>query len=1381
MSRSLLGCVAIGCTLLAGQAWAGPNAGSALGLLAASSAGQTAAAPDASEESRRQVLDLLARARQAADEGRWETAESLVSRAEAMNVSFGLFHLGDTPQKVRRDLDRARGAQVAQGPSTPTAPPASAGPVAPGGAAMPTPSESPFGKPPTTTPPAADTLGAGLSGRGLMPEDARAQSASLLVAARKALAVGDARRAKELVEQARALKLNYGFNDDSPSRVESLVNRVEELMRRPAAEKDSDTYRRQYVELHLAQADGLIAYREFDEAERLCRDAERMGVTFGPFETTPGAVLARVTQARGAAGSAAAPPAAPMTPPLTGGPPAATPTPSGLEMLPPVAGAQPIPAPAAAAADPRSQCLDLVRQARTALVAGDLDRAERLAHEAESLAVPDSAFGPQDDRYWLVLLDVQKRRRSPVELAGGTVPAGPAAPQGAMQAGYDPAQDPTRTLPAASQSALPPGPAAGMMAAPPPGEALRLLAAGEEALRNQQPGVALALFKQAQAREDELDPAARQRLQDRLTLVAQPPTAPPGGAPRSLLEEAAQTQQLLARQVSADLARLEAQAQQLRETNPNGARDLLQQARTMVERAGLEPGARDVLLRRVDRALADLQNFQADNAPRLALEERNRDTEARVAREQQIKVEVQEKLALLVDEFNTLMDEQRFAEAQVVARRAAELAPEEPVVLQLQAQAKFVMRMHNNGRIMAESEDGVVGAIASVEKSGAPFDDSEPYRMPNATDWERLTTIRRSLRRDSGRLTPKELEIQQKLKTPVSLSFNQEPLSSALDTLERLTQVNLHLDPRGLAEEGIDPSTPVTIKLSQEIQLKSALNLILEPLHLGYVIRDEVLLITSEQLKDGVVYPVTYNVADLVMPIPNFVPSNQMGLAGALTDAHRQISGGAVGFGGPPLGVLGAAQPAGGPALDPKVLGQFQGGGVPIPVGGGGPPSAGQPQNIGFGPGGMGGGVQPDFDSLINLITKTVAPTTWVDVGGQGSIEEFPSNLSLVISQTQEVHEEIARLLQQLRELQDLQVTIEVRFISLADNFFERIGLDFDFDIDDDIDGPLQVFGRQNDNAAAFINRTQFQNPPFNVSSGTGVGTNPPRDVQDRDHGPSATVGLAAPGVFSADLDIPFNQNSITIAAPPGTFGYNGIGASGGANLGFAILSDLEAYFFLEAVQNDVRTNLLQAPKVTLFNGQQAFVSDTVQSPFVISVTPVVGDFAAAQQPVIVVLNEGTSLSVQAVVSPDRRFVRLTVVPFFSQIQDVDTFTFEGSETTVTRSQSDGPENATTGREEESETVRSGTTVQLPQFAFTTVTTTVSVPDGGTVLLGGIKRMSEDRRENGVPLLSKLPYINRFFSNVSTGKQTSSLMMMVTPRIIIQEEEEALLGVPPSP
>ena len=72
----------------------------------------------------------------------------------------------------------------------------------------------------------------------------------------------------------------------------------------------------------------------------------------------------------------------------------------------------------------------------------------------------------------------------------------------------------------------------------------------------------------------------------------------------------------------------------------------------------------------------------------------------------------------------------------------------------------------------------------------------------------------------------------------------------------------------------------------------------------------------------------------------------------------------------------------------------------------------------------------------------------------------------------------------------------------------------------------------------------------------------------------------------------------------------------------------------------------------------------------------------------------------------------------------------------------------------------------------------MSVPDGGTVLMGGIKRLSEQRTEQGVPLLSSIPYINRLFRNVGIGQEASNLMMMVTPRILIQEElEEDQVGL----
>src|SRR5262249_48083714 len=154
------------------------------------------------------------------------------------------------------------------------------------------------------------------------------------------------------------------------------------------------------------------------------------------------------------------------------------------------------------------------------------------------------------------------------------------------------------------------------------------------------------------------------------------------------------------------------------------------------------------------------------------------------------------------------------------------------------------------------------GALDSVEKSSIPFNDENPRTFPK--DWHQLTARRGAPRMDRRR-SPKEIEIEQKLKTPVSLRFEKAPLQEVIDYLSRVADVNMHLDPMGLAAAGVEPSTPVTINLQQDISLKSALQIILQPLHLSHVIKDEVLKITSSDLRDGEVYTVTYDVADLVI------------------------------------------------------------------------------------------------------------------------------------------------------------------------------------------------------------------------------------------------------------------------------------------------------------------------------------------------------------------------------------------------------------------------------------------------------------------------------------------------------------------------------------
>ncbi|MEO1512535.1 MAG: hypothetical protein AAFU70_10705, partial [Planctomycetota bacterium] len=83
-------------------------------------------------------------------------------------------------------------------------------------------------------------------------------------------------------------------------------------------------------------------------------------------------------------------------------------------------------------------------------------------------------------------------------------------------------------------------------------------------------------------------------------------------------------------------------------------------------------------------------------------------------------------------------------------------------------------------------------------------------------------------------------------------------------------------------------------------------------------------------------------------------------------------------------------------------------------------------------------------------------------------------------------------------------------------------------------------------------------------------------------------------------------------------------------------------------------------------------------------------------------------------------------------------------------------------------------TIQTPVVTITSVETTVTVPDQGTILLGGQRVVNEVETETGVPILSKIPFINRFFTNRIETKTESTVLILLRPEIIIQSEEEEL-------
>jgi general secretion pathway protein D len=71
-----------------------------------------------------------------------------------------------------------------------------------------------------------------------------------------------------------------------------------------------------------------------------------------------------------------------------------------------------------------------------------------------------------------------------------------------------------------------------------------------------------------------------------------------------------------------------------------------------------------------------------------------------------------------------------------------------------------------------------------------------------------------------------------------------------------------------------------------------------------------------------------------------------------------------------------------------------------------------------------------------------------------------------------------------------------------------------------------------------------------------------------------------------------------------------------------------------------------------------------------------------------------------------------------------------------------------------------------PDLLSTDVTTTVTVPDGTTIILGGLESIDQHKNRTKVPLLGDLPLIGALFRSVSNPDEQSKLYIFVKANII---------------
>ncbi len=244
------------------------------------------------------------------------------------------------------------------------------------------------------------------------------------------------------------------------------------------------------------------------------------------------------------------------------------------------------------------------------------------------------------------------------------------------------------------------------------------------------------------------------------------------------------------------------------------------------------------------------------------------------------------------------------------------------------------------------------------------------------------------------------------------------PLKDVVVYLSETHDIPIVLSKKKLEEASLSPDTPVTMTL-RGVTLRSVLRLILKEHELTYVVRDEVLQITTPEDAESQLLIRVYDCRDLLaMAVPD-VPQPPR-------PRSPEISTTAV------PGQRAGTQPA---TDSPASAGPAP---AAAPESGGARPTSGAMGGTSrrSGLGGSLGGIAGDdtirgqlkpatelekrTDAIIELVTGTVKPDSWDDVGGPGAIDAY--NGLFVVSQTSDVHEQVERLFDMLRQAAGLQV-----------------------------------------------------------------------------------------------------------------------------------------------------------------------------------------------------------------------------------------------------------------------------------------------------------------------------------------------------------------------
>jgi len=365
-------------------------------------------------------------------------------------------------------------------------------------------------------------------------------------------------------------------------------------------------------------------------------------------------------------------------------------------------------------------------------------------------------------------------------------------------------------------------------------------------------------------------------------------------------------------------------------------------------------------------------------------------------------------------------------------------------------------------------------------------------------------------------------------------------------------------------------------------------------------------------------------------------------------------------------------------------------------------------------------------DALLTLIQDNLAVDSWIE-DPERTIQLMPG--TLVVRQTPDVHRQIRDLLDDLRVNTNTLIHIETRFIEVEDSFLEDIGVDLR-GLDGSLTGgfPLEDFGQSG-------------------AGGFGTPTNP--------------LGIGTgndPGFYYGgdDGDIKGRIENLFdfMLGEAGT-----LNGAGGLSLQALFFDDSNIEIVMRAVTKYQTSNIVNAPNLTLRSGQRGNVKALTTRTYVRDFEPEIAQAAVIAQPELDNVKEGVVLDVRAVASADRRFVTLELRPTVIELVP-DASGAALPQATVSL----GTQNS------------NNVTIELPELRIQRLRTTATIPDGATLMLGGLKTSVEQNQNSGVPILSDIPILGALFSRQGEYTSKRKLIILLKATILAPEEHEPSLG-----